>query len=100
MVKKAATNLPTYRGNLFTWGISECGERRVGLVDASDIGRDRGYCAVTDKGFAVRSHRTGVTKVFTLDHVMYAGEGCDREVNARVFSASDGSPVDVIVFND
>lgn len=94
MVQRKTLPLPTHAGSLFTW------TKKVGVVEASTLGRGhtgRVWDDACDAGFAVRSERTGVIKVFAYDHAV--GRSIE-DVEAHVYIAVDGSGVEVHVLND
>ena len=91
---KLLPDVPTYSGAQFTWHAGS------GCSNASDLkpgGRQitaRLWDDAADWGFAIRSHVTGKTKVFSFVDM----EQEDGEVICGVFESDDG--VTVRVFND
>ncbi len=85
-------DIPVHDGSLFTWNKGE------GVTEASDLDHlifSKIWYDSCDGGFFIKSHRTGIQKLFYL-----AGEEKDPEgdLQAWLFRSEDG--VIVRVFND
>lgn len=98
MVKKADFRLPTHSGKMFTW--MRCSDgKAMGVAEASDfiVVADRVWRDACDVGFYVKSHSTGVEKLFLFAWVVSDVEGA---AVADVYEAADGSGIAVHVLND
>ena len=93
MARNLNPNLPVHDGSLFTWHTG------VGAIEVSDLERNeplhRIYgCVWTDAcdmGFKVRSHRTGVEKVFVYQSLV-EHEG---ETVLWIYRSEDGQVIQV-----
>jgi hypothetical protein len=98
VMKKPDRNVRKFSGDLFTWvknvGYAEASTLNipVGQVPGSQIWNDS-----QDVGFIVKSHKTGVEKLFTLQSERteaamtgFGSQSSWEEIREWIFTSSDG----------
>jgi hypothetical protein len=92
---KILSTVPVYDGKLFSWskstGTTEASTLSPNLYPWGRLERD-----ALDVGFYVRSHKTGVTKLFVLVDCEVEG----TEVTSWTLTPADSSDVKITVLND
>lgn len=93
-MKKPDNTVPVHDGSKFTW------HGNVGYTEVSDLGRGytgRVWKDAMDVGFIIRSHKTGVEKLFVYACAFSKSQDIS-DVDSFRYDAEDGTKV--IVFND
>ncbi len=91
--------VPVHDGSKFDWTYSKATGH--GTADAGDLGHQwngRIWNDSCDEGFIIRSHVTGVERIFTL---VAEHRNAQREITSWVFTSYGSGPtVTVTVYND
>lgn len=96
MVRKPdCQNIPVHNGSKFTW------TEKLGVIEASDFGKvkytGRIWQDACDAGFYVRSHKTGVMKLFTYAGAIVPNGGSfPADCLGYAYTSEDGFRVDVL----
>lgn len=106
MMANKLSNITTHNGRQFSW-LKNLDGTHKGFAEASSLEGNDGifYTKIWgdsfDRGFIIKSHRTGEVKLFLLDSVTEKpGENQGvSDVESWHFKTEDGK-IEVVVFND